>query len=127
MLGQEGDGLPVGVVAFGRRWRSAALLSMLRRAIVDSSHVGCRPKFDQLKERDECLPSDLTVADDCGQQARADGFARVNRHNGSAAVCMTKKVVAALHPGDFEPRLPQSRNDLSSRDPREARHATVIF
>jgi hypothetical protein len=40
---------------------------------------------------------------------------------------MTKEVMAALDPGDFEPGLPQGRDNLSAGDSRKATHATVIF
>ena len=80
-----------------------------------------------LQQRDEVIALDLTVTEDCGQEARTYDLTCMNRYNRSAAVGMTKEVMAALGSSDIESGPPQGSDCLPSRDSRKVTHATVIF
>ena len=80
-----------------------------------------------LQQRDEFISLDLAVAEDCGQKARANGLTRMDRDDRSAAVYVTKEVMAPLDPGDIEADLPQGSDHLPPGDAGEATHVTVIF
>lgn len=89
--------------------------------------IGVRPRLPSLQQADEFISFDFAITKDGCQQARADSLTRVYGQNCAPAVGVTKEVVAALDSRHFEPRLPQRRQDLSSRDARKPRHATLIF
>jgi len=80
-----------------------------------------------LQQRDEVISLDLAVTEDCGQKAWADGLTGMDRYYRTAAVGVTKEVMAPLDPGDIEASLPQGSDQLSPSDAGEASHVTVIF
>jgi len=57
---------------------------------------------------------EFAIVQDLAEQARADGFADVDRHGGDAAVGVTQAVMAALCADDFEAELLQSADQLFS-------------
>ena len=70
----------------------------------------CPQRF--LQQRDKLVPIKLAVTENAREQARTNGFTRVDGNDRSSAIGVAKEVVAALDPRNLEPRLPQGRDDF---------------
>ena len=60
--------------------------------------IGFRHITDRLEKFLELLSVEIAVAQDFGEQPRADRLARMHRNNGGSAVSVPKKMVASLDP-----------------------------
>jgi hypothetical protein len=91
--------------------------------------VGCIRKFDAREpgsqQRDEIFTVELSIPENCCQQTGTDGLTAADWHNGSSAIRVPEKVVAAFDPGNLESGLPQGGDHFPSGDPRKARQVTL--
>ena len=62
-----------------------------------------KPAYDALEEFLELLSTEITVAQDFGEQPRADSLAGVHRNNGGSTVGVPKKMMATLDPRTSNP------------------------
>ena len=73
----------------------------------------------------ELITSELRLPKNRAQQARPNGFARVNRDKGAASIRVPNKVMATFDPRGFETQQMQSIEELLARERRLLAHAST--
>lgn len=76
-----------------------------------------------MKEVEQVASRELAVAQNLGQQARADGFSGVRCDDCRPAVCVPEEVVAAPDPDDKEAQAFQCSDELPARENGKFGHA----
>ncbi len=77
---------------------------------------------DWLQHVFKLLVGEFAIAEDLTEQARADGFARVDGHRRYSTIAMPQAMVAAVCADDLEAELLQCADQLFAGDSFAARH-----
>jgi hypothetical protein len=101
---------PISIIAGASNERIGAERPALARAISRDRFMPGRSsglfgawKDRRLQQGGELISFNFAIAKNCREQSGTDRLTRMNRHDGSTAVGMTKEVMAALDSNEWNP------------------------